>query len=311
MANDQLYINFLNPVQFVPENPTQDARYHLKQMDKYWYVEQTTGWISRKNYFAPWQLNDTISLQVISDGTNVATATVLNCDGVPQDAFAFNVIATAALQAPLVLLQCSIPLNSFSEGIYYIKLDNGGTKFWISEGLDLKIDHPDTLLYQYWHDTNRQGVVFSEGFQPNMRVASFLSAFNPESKFVEYEDEPANIEMLNGIPYRTWKLNIGRDDGIPDYVIDKINRLTLLNNVWIDDLQISRNSSSKFESTITPGTLKKYWVLEIRPAKAITGTSIHTDPGGAGVTIIYSLNNAAFGSNKNSPQILVQITETS
>jgi hypothetical protein len=108
-----------------------------------------------------------------------------------------------------------------------------------------------TRLIEYRHNRNKQSVIFSEGYHPSFRVECWISDFTPDAKFSAFEDQPADIEIINGIPFRKFKLNIAINDGVPDWVADKISRMLLLSDCTIDGIGYARNLDAKFEAQST------------------------------------------------------------
>jgi hypothetical protein len=120
------------------------------------------------------------------------------------------------------------------------------TKF-ISEGIHVKANWPMTRLIEYKHNRNKQSTIFTEGYDPAIRVECWIDNFSPEAKFSTAEDQPADLEIIDGIPFRKHKLNIGTGHGIPDWMIDKISRVLLLSDTKIDGIGYTRNVDAKFE----------------------------------------------------------------
>jgi hypothetical protein len=201
--------------------------------------------------------------------------------------------------------------EDIEEGVYAIVLTAGtGATLaqFISEKIYLKEDWPMTLLFEYTNNRNKQSTIFNSGYSPSIRVEGWISDFEPVGKFATYEDQPADIQLLNGIPFRKYKLNIGINDGVAPWVIDKINRIMLLTNTKIDGLAYTRNADAQFEKVDVPGWPMKYWALEIREAQ--NRDSVTLDINGelnSDLTVVYNINTRAFGDG--SEDNIVQVTE--
>lgn len=308
----QTFIPFLCPVQFVPLGVVQPPQYHFKDMDGNFFIEQIKFWASQKNYFQPWQNNETISIQHQSYSLGPSKIDVIKCDGTIVKTVNLSVVVTGAIKDPAILYQGDVALDDLAEGLYYLLLTVGAgdtkTEF-ISEGIHVKSDWDMTLRFDYYNTTNKQSVVFSEGYRPSIRVHGWIDSYDPSSKFAVYEDEPADVELLNGIAYDVFKLNIAIDDGIPDWMVKKINRVMLLNSVNIDEIGYTRNGDSKWEAVSNPGNPKKYWSLEVRKSKNRDGITLSIDGElDAGLSVIYNVNTKGFGDGPSEDNI-VQVTE--
>ena len=313
LAAGQSFISHLNPVQSVPLNLVVPAQYHFKTMDSDWFKEQIKFYTTQTPYFQPWQTNDLPKLQCQTNGLGPVQVELLDCNGnVIGSPFALATTADPAIVLPQILYEGNIPLTGLAEGIYYLlwTFGTGGTTAqWITEGMQVK-DNFDaasepTLLFEYFDTKNKQSTIFSTGYNPSMRVHGYLMEYNPEAKFAVYEDQPADIELLNGIPYRTFKLMIETGDGVPDWVIDKVNRIMLLNRVKIDGVYYTRDANATWEKISTPGQPKKYWSLQIREAQNRDGVTLNTDGTLDGdIVVVYNINTKGFGDGNNTDNII-------
>lgn len=307
-------ISLLNPVQFVPIGYVQPAQYNFIHMDQDWFINRVAFWPFKENYFQKWQLNDTIALQCITNGLAPVQVQVYNDSGNVIDTFNLSQITDAAVNSPLTLWQGSYSLNELSEGYYYLVLTagtGGTTTSFISEGLWVKETHENTLLFQYTNTRNRQATIFTSGFTPSFRVEGWLDDFDPQSKFTTFEDQPANIVLINGIPYEVHTLNVGDGSGIPDYIRRLLERIMLLSDVKIDGKYFTRNGEAKFEKTDIPGWPMKPWKLKIRDkfnSDVISMTT--TGDLDSNLTIEYQINTKNFGDGAGNDNI-VQVEKIS
>jgi len=267
-------------------------------MDQDWFINQVQFWIHKSNFFQPWQTNDSIPLQVITGGIGPVQVDIYNCSAQSIYNTTMPVITTSALQGGKVLFEWTLNITALglAEGIYYV-VYTIGTKQYISEGLWIKQNWPKTMLINYSHSVNKQSMIFSSGYSPCIRVPGWIDEFNPEAKFSTYEDQPADLEMLNGIPYRTHKLNISGEGGVPDWMPDKVNRISLLNNTLYDGVGYTRDADAKWEVKKTDSWPKRYWSIAIRPAENRDGITQTSDGLDANVAVEASVNMSAFGND--------------
>lgn len=301
------------PVHFIPLNYTKDPRYNSYTMDEDWFKNRIQTYVDKNNYFAPWQLNDFIELQFQSKGLSGATIQILNERGTKIGApITVPQVTDPVIIAPQLLYQLTIALNTFTEGKYYMLLTVGagqGASTWISEGLWMKTKWLKTKLFEYVNTTNKQSIVFTNGYQPNMRLHSDIIKYKPNSKFTTFADEPQDIDLLNAIPYDTWTLQLGFDSGIPDYMMRKIDRIMLLDTVLIDGNQYSRDADAQPEIQNFPGQAKQYITLAIRRAKNIDAITFNTSGQLTSEQLAgYTLEASAFGLDNG--QQLVRVTNS-
>lgn len=314
-VNDQtMFIPFLSPVQFVKLGAILPPQYHFKNMNEWWYSEQVQFYVEQPRYSQKWQNNDVIRMQVQTNGLGPVQADLIDCHGVVVRTVLFSVISDPAIISPLVLFEGNMILTSLDEGNYYMLITAGTgstVSQAISEPLHVAADHPLTLLLEYSGTRNKQSTIFSTGYSPSFRFEGWLDGFGPKGLFATYVDQPADIELLNGIPYRAHKLNVGNKAGVPDYIADKVNRILLIgigNKTYIDGVQMTREESANLEANVFPGSPLKYWTVDVREALNKDGIAVPVTPGDpTELTVEYNIETKAFGDG--SPDNIVQITE--
>lgn len=304
-----LFIPHAVPVKFVPLDNVLPAQYHTKHMDGWWFSEQMAQYVESAKYYQPWQTNDTIELQCQTNGLGPVSAILINCQGETVKSISFDEKTDPAVIAPMALFEASISLTGLDEGLYYIVWSAGSgeaiAKF-ISEPLYVKADWPNTILFEYSNRINKQSVIFTTGYSPSMRVeASFtLQDFDPEAKFSVYENQPADLEMINGIPYRIHNLFLGDNQGLPPWVPDKLSRILLFTTCKADGLEITRNQDAKFEKINVPGWPMSYYNIKVREKYNRDGSYLDVDGNlDKNITVIYNIKTKAFGNNDETVQI--------
>jgi hypothetical protein len=265
------FISHLNPIKWYPANPSIDARYNMRSIDEDFFINQSAFYAQTKNYYAKWQTNDIIPLQFYSNTLAPVIVTIYDSNKILIDTILTTQKTDNAVQSPFLLFETTINLSLYPEGIYYFIATYGITgnqTAFVSEGIWSKNNWPRTMLCEYSHSSNLQQMIFSDGFKPCKRIEAVLLKFVPKSHTTAFEDQPADMKILNSIPIRSWKLEIGQGDGLPPYEIDLMNRIMGLDSVTFDGLGISKYSEdSEFEEILaTPGWSKNYWSIEVRPS---------------------------------------------
>ena len=305
------FISHLSPVKFVPLNAVLPAQYHTVHMDSDWFSETVKFWATTRNYYQKWQNNDIVSLQVLTVGLSPVEVDIIDQDCNVKQSITFDNPGDPSV-IDKSLFQMDISLADLPEGLYFFVLKSGtgdAVNQFISEPMHIKANWDKTILIEYKNSRNKMTTVFSQGYSPSLRVEGWIDQFMPESKFTTYEDQPADIEIINGIAFRKYKLNIGDYYGLPDWVIDKISRITLLDSVKLDGLGYTRNADSKFEVIAVPGSPLRFWSLEIREAKNNDGITLTTDGTlDSNLSVVYNIRTKIFGNGSGSGGI-VQVTE--
>lgn len=300
-------ISLLNPIHFVPLGYVQPPQYNFIHMDNDWFINRVNFWPFKEDYFQKWQTNDTISLQCLTNGLAPVQVQVYNDSGNVIDTFNFTSISDTA-SGSLSLWQATYSLAALAEGYYYLVLTAGTgatTTAFISEGIWLKAKHDNTILFEYTNTRNRQATIFSSGFVPSFRVEGWLEEPDTQSKFSTFEDQPANIVLINGIPYQVYTLSVGSAKGIPDYARRLLERIMLLSDVKIDGKYFTRNGDAKFERGDVPGWPMNPWKLKIRDKFNLDAMSFTTTGDlDANLTIEYQINTANFGDGAGASNIV-------
>jgi hypothetical protein len=298
MPPNSLFCPYLSPVQFVPEGEVLPAKYHNKDMNMFWFSEQVFNWCNQRNHWQPFQVGDLIPLQFQTNGLSPVTAYLYNSQGSIIQTVVLTQKASAAIVTGYYLWEGTIDLTTVTPGSYYIYIDAASTAFFISDGLLVSADCTDSLLFEYSHSSNKQAMIFDTGFTSNIRVKGFFNnRFKPKYKGAFFVDQPQDISILNAIPYSTRELWIGLDDGVPDYVIQKISRIMLLDTVFIDGVQYSLDDGAEWEEVFIEGNPKKYWKTTLRLSKNVDGVTVTNAGATNNTNMITTVDANAFGPN--------------
>lgn len=303
MGENSIYCPALSPVQFVPEGQVLPAKYHTKNRNQFWFIEQVSEWINQNNYWNPVQIGDVIPLQFITRGLDPVSYTVYSCTGdVYIEETNLDTVASPSVNEPYTLWQKDIDTSEWDEGTYYIRIKAGvgdiAAKL-LSEGLHVKQDWAETVLIESKSTFNTQTVIFDAGYELSLRIkGSFNNKFKQKLTGAFFVDQPKDITILNAIPYEYTSLFLGSDDGIPDYAIKKAFRMLQLNGCKIEGEGYSLNEGvTEPEEIFIEGNPKKYYKIEIRPSKNEFGISVNADGIDTDSSIIATVDAEAFGPN--------------
>lgn len=241
---------------------TFDPNLNNRSIDADFFARNIASWADKVQYCQPYQQGDRLVLMWLGEDTGPTGPyhiRFINCKGelVKTVAASYD----ALLPTGYRIWYCKIPLWDVPEGKYFIQILCSGFLtvkdfFVISEPIEIKETHPGTMLSRYKNSYNDQGIFYEiDAIEFEYRMHARLTELNPSSKFNVYEDQPLNLQLLSGVPFREWKLAIGTESKpIPDYQMDKIERMLLSDTLELDGTLYTRTEGSKLE----PGRTEKH-----------------------------------------------------
>lgn len=327
MAN-QFSFSKIQPFEFVPYGQTPNPAYQFKHMDTDLFINRVQFWPFKRNYFQKARLADRFPVQCITNGLTVVPLNIYSVKSWPNPslpplvklAASVNMlpVASSPLQPPYIQLEATICFQDLGlpEGpVYYIAPANDlAQNVAICEPIKPVADYPvnqPTLLFEFTSSVNKQATVFSTGFRSAFRVDGWIDQFSAESKFVTFEDQPADLELQNGVPYEKYVLNIGCADGVPDWVVRKIDRILLLDTVLIDGKAFTRDAEAKWEKRTSDSWPKGWYSIAIRPAENDDALTFGQDGSLLTNTIVTAaIDLSAFGNNPAAGPQIINVTES-
>lgn len=315
LVANQIFIAHTCPLQFVPNGIARNPQFNFVHMDDDWYINQVQFWSHKENYFQKWQLNDTIPIQILTNAVGSANILIYLCPAPGTVRLVATIpmaVVSGPLQPPYIQLEATINPTTLglTNAVYYVVIQAGGATPVISEGIQFATTWPVSLLFQYSNSSNKQSTVWSTGYQGAFRAEGWLDEFSAESKFTTYEDQPADITLLNAIPYRKFRLNISAPKGVPDWVWDKVKRIMLLDTVTIDGHAFTLEDGAKAEVKKTDSWPKRYWSIEIREAKNLEGVTFDASGVVESPVVVATIDLNAFQENPIGPPNLVQVNQS-
>lgn len=278
-----LSFSHLSPVQFVPIGVTAQPAYHFTHMDSGFFKEQIERYSQPGCYFQKWETTDIINLQCMTRLLGPVNVHMYRGDGLFIGTFSLQQTPTPSVQLPMIMFQGSINLNTIPLRDDYYQLicvagDVETNLVFKSEWMHIKAEWPETMLIEYYHNRNKQNMVFSTTYRPQMRLECMIDDYLPKTKLAMYEDQTADAYMLDGIAYRQFNLWVGDDRGVAPYVTDKLNRIFNLTNVLIDGKGFTREVGEDFEKVQRyDGVPTAFWRLALREARNLDGTTLSSD----------------------------------
>ena len=238
-----------------------DSNLNYRAFDQDFFVRNIPSWEQTRFFAQPYQLGDMVNIQFlglddIAGGAyagNPYEAYIIDCQNNIVNQYSITTSALALIDGQRIR-ECFIPLYDLDEGYYRVVIRRRqiavGDKrvYVISEPIHVLEQHPESVLIKYKNSKNTQGIIFESGIEFQMRLYGVVHKLVTESKFTTYEDEPLNLTMLSGTPYRTWTFEVGgQGQQVPEWIGDKIERLTLCDSLLIDTTYYTRSEGAKLE----------------------------------------------------------------
>lgn len=232
-----------------------DPNQNTRTIDEDFFALNIPSWADQVKYAKPFQQGDKLVLNWLGQDDSVTGPyhiRFINCKG----ELIKDVLATKDSTAvgSYYIWYCSISLWDIPEGTYFIQLLCQGfltepDYFCISEPICIKQKHENTMLIKYWSSTNNQGAFYEiDDVKFEVRYPASLVELNPSATFEVYENQPLDLTLLSGTPYREWKLEFAVDAKyFTQNDIDLINRISLSDYWYVDGLRITRSEGSKLE----------------------------------------------------------------
>lgn len=250
MAN-QIIIPDMNPVEFYEMTPAEVPQYISKPYGKYPFLVQNRNrkWLNQVGYKQKWATSDVTYLQFESNFEPIQLQ-VVDCHDIAR-------LTQNSLQkrANKYIAGYYVYENTVSwatippDKTYWIKLILPDGKVWISEPIEVKVIHKNTLLLEYRNSRYHGNIIFETGIKFGFRVEATIGFLDPGSENIIYNDQKRNPTLLNSKTFRGWPLSIGGSRGCPDWVYDKLNNIWSCNEVTIDGISYARAGDGKFEFT--------------------------------------------------------------
>jgi len=306
MANKLIYSSS-NPLQMFVPDLSQDSRYNSKDFIDFDFPDTILPFEQATSFCQPWQLNDTIQLQLL---TNVGPVQfkIRDCrTNAVIDTLLFAQILESENEPGLFIYEVSVPLNLYEEGCYYVELNFGGGIFILRSGdLNFAELHEGTLLAEYQHFENREDLYFETGFFPSVRIPATNRFDKPSQKATVYEDQILNLSALRSVKYRLWNLVIGGSFGIPDYFADMIGGIIGNSDFRIDGKSFTVADGEEME----PNGLDLYpmrgWAVKLRERYTRGGRVYENDePINAEMVVMINVDSKGFGNSNTGSQTAI------
>lgn len=285
-----------------------DPRYNSKSFIDFEFSDTILSWQDKTKFCQPWQLSDTIPLQL---RTNIGPVNFIirSC----KTGQVVNTIQLAQLQQDadepgMFIYELSAPLNIYQEGCVYFQLSFGDTITLESGEQSFKELHDGSVYAQYKHFENREDIIFETGWLGSIRFHGWVKFLGPRTKSVVAVDQVLDSIALRSQKYRAWQLFVGGvpASGVPDEVIDMLGAI-----IGCSDLRLDRGAftavGKDFEDieVSTPYTLRG-WSIELAERYTKSALTILDDTPITGrLAAMVNSDSKGFGNSTTGSQTVV------
>jgi len=255
MANE-FYISTANPIRFYPEEDNYDPGvYYIRQMEDAPYFKQIRDYQSKIIYNQKYTLQDSPMIQMMSTYTDIVCELIDCVSHIAVDSFAVNQIATNLVDQDFSVYQTTCEF--LNEGLFLLKLkyknpEDANYTVLVSEPLEIKEVHKNTLRFEYTNSKNEFSIIFDSDFTGIVRCEGDILEYQPASDNTIYTDQVRNTTLTRSVPYSKYSLVIGGNvnktyGGVPDYMVDIINHVMSCDQVKIDGKYFTKSEGSDWE----------------------------------------------------------------
>lgn len=253
MADNFLYIPFINPVKFFAADRAALDKYFTKHFDEWQYSERQYEWQQPEDYTQVWQTTDIINLQFESTFDPIIVELV-NSNGESVITLPALVGLPNIFYSNTYSFEVAMSLASVTTGCYRLKVTAGSAgptqKIYLSDRQYIsEIPIENTLCLEYYNSRFHEDVVFETGVKFQYRVFGNIGFLDPGRKDEQYRDERYNPAILSSKTFRQFPVYFGDEFGLPDDVIDLLNRIWSCDNISIDNKPFGISEGGKFEFT--------------------------------------------------------------
>jgi hypothetical protein len=259
----------------------QNPAFHTVHFDANMFARSLEKYSEKESYIQPFQQCDNVQFMFFSTDSTLANFSVEILDSkgavyttclLAKHTSTYNgqslyyiyraIGAAGTTKAP------GVSLWNITEGHYFFRLKyttGGLVHYFLSEPIHVKQIHQNTIRIDYRNSYNNQGVIneISTLFIIEYRVHGRMSEYKPVSKFNTYEDQVYSSRFVSGEVYRLFTLELGsKTKGVPNWVADKIDRLTLCDGLKVEGKEFTREANAQLDKKST--NVLSLYTMQIR-----------------------------------------------
>jgi hypothetical protein len=294
MANI-LYFPKINPVRFFLPEPS--TLYNTRHIDDFEFFDTIQPWQEQRDYYQPWDKSRLIKLYLEAD-FGPHNVNIIDLDGNIITTVQFEQVKQNEDNPDLYLYQLDVDISALESGGYRLQLVSGIDDPLTVQTNKLSIcdSHANTLVLDYQNSQYHEGVFWDTPYYPTLQVEGGIKFKSPASKDQSYEDQSLDETLLSSKPYRLFELIIGDSFGVPDYMIDLVNRILSCDSVLIDGKAYTKSEGARWEVNEQEGVPTRGWKIEMRESIARPSAVFQNqDPQNARIAVLITADSKGFG----------------
>lgn len=262
-----------------PANPIRLVNVKPRNLSKYQYVglydalasDLIPDFQTKKHYSQKFSTSDAPTIQMLSDYDDITVELYDAEDDILVKTYAVTEVPNQILNETFKCYESIIDFSAIPEGHYQLvvsyKLDSFTRIYYYSECLDIKEVHEGTILIEYSNTENNFSMILDSGYKGSFRVESAILNMKANSDDEIYNDQKRNATTSYSLPYNTYQFIAGAEEGIPDWMVDKINRAFSFNILWLDGYQFNKVEGAQFEEKRIENYPYSGQTIEIMPVE--------------------------------------------
>lgn len=284
----KLLISPISPVVFLDSIP-----------DFYYYSHNPVECYAQK--FIP---GDRTVLQFLADSK--VTLTLLNAENNSVIRSIDTDLINTVKGSELGVYKADLVFSEADTGVVFLRVSTASGEVLHSILLDVSGTHAlNTVFIEYKNGKDHENFRFVnlEG-QVGVRVEGTVQDFIPSALDHIYIDANRSASTLSSTPYRLFTLYAGNAEGLPDYMLDLVNRAFTCEEIQIDGKRFNKDEGAEWEVQRVPEYARAGMSISIQAIDPylsldLSGDSDPLDPEelGQGVLFRRSLNRL----NRSSP----------
>lgn len=229
-----------------------------------------------KCYSQKYNLSDHTKIQVLSDD-GAPEMQVMDAEtGFPISTISFDLVAdNLVVNDDFKIYEAEIVFFNIGVRKIYLRFN----QLQKSPVIDIQENHEGTVLLKYRNSRNDFGVVFDTGIVFYTRIEGTVKDLEPQSDNEIYTDQIHNITKLYSQPYNMFTFYAGKSYGLPDFMLDLVNRIFSCDMIKIDNTWFERSEGSEFEVVRVDGYPFAGMSINVQPAVNRVLEQIRVDEG--------------------------------
>lgn len=293
-----------NPIKLVLKDLDKSPKYNFVHLDDGLFTDQILSFQQKKVYFQKWQNSDYIKFQ-FSSNFGAASFRLVDCFGAVKYTGTVVPIVTDVYIAPTVGYQCFLDLADVEAGIYWAEVvvgTSGNEVTFISEPMQVRDFFINTMPLEFTNSENDFNLIFQNGDVFMFRLEAIFTECIPYSNDVVGEDDPANLINLSSTPFRVYKFKIGGPQGVPDWVVDRYNRIRSCDKVLYSGKEFTKVDGAKLERTGDPFSALAGWSVDLRERRNASALVVENNIALSNeISLLYDLDLGSYADLVNPP----------